>query len=88
MNSSQFGCFAEYMFAVEAIKNDLLVSFPIDDLIYAVFVVFHVFQFPQGTKDPQNKIGDERCAQVDPDPFLFGPFFAIWRDDFGTIPET
>lgn len=29
MNSSQFGCFAEYMFAVEAMKYDLLVSFPI-----------------------------------------------------------
>ena len=29
MNSSQFGCFAEYFFAVEAMKNDLMISFPL-----------------------------------------------------------
>ena len=29
MNTSQFGCFAEYLFAVEAMKNNLLVSFPL-----------------------------------------------------------
>ena len=29
MNPNQFGCFAEYLFAVEAMKNDLLVSFPL-----------------------------------------------------------
>tara|TARA_B100000497_G_C7408802_1_gene258029 strand:+ start:264 stop:626 length:363 start_codon:yes stop_codon:yes gene_type:complete len=29
MNSSQFGCFAEYLFAVEAMKNDLMISFPL-----------------------------------------------------------
>ena len=29
MNPNQFGCFAEYLFAVEAMKNNLLVSFPL-----------------------------------------------------------
>tara|TARA_B100000900_G_scaffold414291_1_gene440550 strand:+ start:2955 stop:3317 length:363 start_codon:yes stop_codon:yes gene_type:complete len=29
MDVNQFGCFAEYMFAVEAMKHDLFVSFPI-----------------------------------------------------------
>lgn len=29
MNANQFGCFAEYLFAVEAMKNNLYVSFPL-----------------------------------------------------------
>lgn len=29
MNTSQFGCYSEYRFAIEAIKNGLHVSFPL-----------------------------------------------------------
>ena len=55
MNSSRFGCFAEYLFAVEAMKNNLLVSFP----LLHTSVYDCIIDTPNGLSKVQIKAIDE-----------------------------